>query len=111
MSGYKYGPRRNAAIQRFLRAVEFSDRPTLFDAKAVAAELSQQTHLARQYDRALRHFDADRLRAENADLRERIRLARDIVRSRAWSEQRHYHGELLDYLDLRRPLPKRRSRR
>lgn len=65
------------------------------------------------YEAAVRRYQ----RAENSealllymlrDLKRRIRLARDIVRSRAWTEQRHYHAELLDYLDLRKPLTKRR---
>lgn len=45
-----------------------------------------------------------------ADLKRRIRLARDIARSRAFVERGHYRDELMALLDLRKRLPKKGRR-
>lgn len=47
-------------------------------------------------------------RAECADLKRRIRWARDIEKSLVHRERNGYHAELMDYLDLRKPLPRKR---
>ena len=51
---------------------------------------------------------ASDLRAKNADLRRRLRLARDIATSEAYRSRGWYGTELVDLLDLRKPLPKGR---